>query len=314
MALDFPANPTDGQVYGTYIYSSSSGVWKAAPSSATVSVVSPTKPTTANAGDIWVDSSDGVAYFYYYDGTGYQWVELMSSGVPQLASKADLTGATFTGNITAPQIISTTATGTAPLTVSSTTTVNNLSADLLDGQHGTFYAPTGMITQFAGATAPNGWLICDGTAVSRTTYAALFSVIGTSYGAGNGSSTFGIPDLRGRVPVGKNSGTFGTLGNTGGTETHTLTTTEMPSHQHSIYPSPWNGGYGGAYFTAQGDGNVVLYGQSWGVRWVNYGGGAGNFRTWGLGDDHTSYTDYTGSSGAHNNLQPYMTVNHIIKT
>lgn len=91
MALDFPANPTDGQIYETYIYSSASGVWKSTPSSATVSVVSPTKPFTANAGDIWVDSSDGVAYFYYDDGTSFQWVEMMSSGVPSLALKADKT-------------------------------------------------------------------------------------------------------------------------------------------------------------------------------------------------------------------------------
>ena len=312
MALDFPANPTDGQVYGSYIYSVSKGVWQSREESAAVAVTSPTPPVSANNGDIWIDTSDGIAYFYYSDGTSSQWVEMMSSGVPLMASKANLSGDTFTGNVTAPKFVSNVATGTSPLTVSSTTTVDNLSADLLDGQHGTFYAPTGMITQFAGATAPNGWLICDGTAVSRTTYSALFAVIGTSYGAGNGSTTFGVPDLRGRVPVGKNSGTFGTLGNTGGTETHTLTTTEMPSHQHSIYPSPWNGGYNGAYFTAQG--NVVMYGQNWGVRYVNYGGGASNFRTWGLGDDHTTYSDYTGSSGAHNNLQPYITVNHIIKT
>jgi hypothetical protein len=61
----------------------------------------------------------------------------------------------------------------------------------------------GMVAAYAGSSAPSGWLLCDGTAVSRTTYSALFAAIGTSYGAGDGSTTFNLPDLRGRVPVGK---------------------------------------------------------------------------------------------------------------
>jgi microcystin-dependent protein len=65
--------------------------------------------------------------------------------------------------------------------------------------------PSGSIAAFAGSTAPNGWLLCDGTAISRTTYADLFTAIGTQYGGGDGSTTFNLPDLRGRVPVGKGS-------------------------------------------------------------------------------------------------------------
>lgn len=63
-------------------------------------------------------------------------------------------------------------------------------------------APAGRIEAYAGATAPTGYLLCDGTAVSRTTYAALFAVTSTTYGVGDGSTTFNVPDLRGRVPVG----------------------------------------------------------------------------------------------------------------
>lgn len=112
-ALDFPANPSDGQVFGTYIWSATKGVWQAKPLSATVATTSPSAPMSANSGDIWVDTSDGVAYFYYSDGNSSQWVELMSSGVPQMASKADktyvdsqdllkanLSGASFTGALT----------------------------------------------------------------------------------------------------------------------------------------------------------------------------------------------------------------------
>ena len=65
--------------------------------------------------------------------------------------------------------------------------------------------PPGMLAPYAGKTAPEGWLLCDGSAVSRTAYAALFAVIGTTYGAGNGSTTFTLPDLRGRVAAGANA-------------------------------------------------------------------------------------------------------------
>lgn len=68
-----------------------------------------------------------------------------------------------------------------------------------------------MVSDFAGTSAPTGWLLCDGTAVSRTTYAALFAVISTVYGVGDGSTTFNLPDGRGRVNVQKNAATFATL-------------------------------------------------------------------------------------------------------
>tara|TARA_R100000808_G_scaffold2285_2_gene9341 strand:+ start:386 stop:1225 length:840 start_codon:yes stop_codon:yes gene_type:complete len=106
--------------------------------------------------------------------------------------------------------------------------------------------PVGTIQMYAKSTAPtqttNGgiWLVCDGTAVSRTvTYDALFAVIGTTYGVGDGSTTFNIPDLRARVPVGYNTDTISgrstrAMAAGSGTETHTLTTGELPAHLHSI--------------------------------------------------------------------------------
>jgi hypothetical protein len=98
MALDFPANPSDGEVYGSYVFSATTGVWKAREESAAPAVVSPVPPTTPNPGDIWVDSSDGVSYVYYNDGTSGQWIEMISSGVPQLNTKANLDGGNaFTG-------------------------------------------------------------------------------------------------------------------------------------------------------------------------------------------------------------------------
>lgn len=85
---------------------------------------------------------------------------------------------------------------------------------------------------FAGSTAPQGYLLCDGSAVDRTTYATLFAVIGTTYGAGDGSTTFNVPDLSGRVVIGV-SGSHA-LGTTGGSETVTLTADQLPAHTHVV--------------------------------------------------------------------------------
>lgn len=91
--------------------------------------------------------------------------------------------------------------------------------------------PTGGLLPYGGASAPAGWLLCDGSAISRATYAALFAVLGTAYGAGNGTTTFNLPDLRGRVPVGVDGGAGhitanNARGNTGGNDDGT--------HQHTI--------------------------------------------------------------------------------
>lgn len=94
-------------------------------------------------------------------------------------------------------------------------------------------APSGMVAMFGGppANIPAGWLYCDGSPVSRTTYAALFSKVGTNWGVGDGSTTFNLPDYRGVMPLGI-SGTH-TLGSKGGAETVALTTAQLPSHSHT---------------------------------------------------------------------------------
>lgn len=90
----------------------------------------------------------------------------------------------------------------------------------------------GIVMPFAGSTAPQGWMLCDGAAISRTTYATLFSVIGTTYGEGDGETTFNIPNLSGRVVIG--SSQSHALGTTGGSETVTLTADQLPSHVHEV--------------------------------------------------------------------------------
>ena len=90
--------------------------------------------------------------------------------------------------------------------------------------------PTGTVLAFAGSSAPSGFLLCDGRAVSRTTYTSLFSVIGTTYGSGDGSTTFNLPDMRGRVAVGSDAN----LGVKSGAKNHALTNAELPVLSGSI--------------------------------------------------------------------------------
>ena len=85
MALDFPSNPVDGEVFGSYIWSASKGVWKSREESAAPAITSPVPPANPNNGDIWFDSSDGISYVYYDDGNSGSWVEMISSGVVQIS-------------------------------------------------------------------------------------------------------------------------------------------------------------------------------------------------------------------------------------
>ena len=132
--------------------------------------------------------------------------------------------------------------------------------------------PAGMITPTATSSAATGWLLCDGSAVSRTTYARLFTAIGTTYGVGDGSTTFNLPDLRQRFPLGlATSGTGNTLGGTGGAIDHTHTvdppnttstasaninnvtllalgSASQPSHTHDVNIAQFNSGTANAPF------------------------------------------------------------------
>jgi len=151
--------------------------------------------------------------------------------------------------------------------------------------------PVGVIHMFAGATAPAGFLICDGSPVSRTTYAALFTAIGTLYGVGNGTSTFNLPDFRGRGAMGKDATTdFDTLGKTGGEKKHTQTVAEMPKHGHSLDMNT-------AGYTGGAAGNI------------HFGNGAATHPAYFTGGANS----LTGGDTPFNVLDPYVTVNFIIK-
>lgn len=162
--------------------------------------------------------------------------------------------------------------------------------------------PAGSIIDYAGATAPAGWLLCQGQAVSRTTYAALYTALGAAaspWGQGDGTTTFNVPDLGGRVTAGKEStatrltvagaGINGAvLGASGGVQTYTLTTTQMPSHNHTSV-----------------SGNTFAMANMGG--WIGISGGGGIS----LGYDTIAAT---GGGLAHQNTQPTTIINKIIKT
>lgn len=148
----------------------------------------------------------------------------------------------------------------------------------------------GIVYPFAGDIVPEGFLICDGEAYSRDDYAELFEAIGTTYGEGDGATTFNVPDLQTRVPVG--AGVDYELGEVGGEETHTLTVAEMPSHLHS-----WKGVNTGSD-TTSGSYNIALFGID----------SADAYQAQGKGGQPA------GGDQPHNNMQPYTVVNYIIST
>lgn len=182
--------------------------------------------------------------------------------------------------------------------------------------------PTGAITQFAGASAPADWLLCDGAAVSRTTYDTLFALISTTYGVGDGSTTFNLPNLKGRVPVGFDASQteFDNLAETGGTKTHTLDEGEIPAHTHiqdahnhavtdaghthltQRYPTATGGSSG---FTIDTSMSGTLADNTLPTKTATTGVTVNNA---------TPTNQDAGGGGAHNNLQPYITLNYIIKT
>jgi microcystin-dependent protein len=146
----------------------------------------------------------------------------------------------------------------------------------------------GEVRLFAGNFAPRNWEFCSGQLISIASNTALFSVLGTTYG-GNGTTTFGLPDLRGRVPVGAGQGpglTYRPLGERSGAENHTLTPEQLPAHSHTLT-------------TAEGVGGVSDTGKA-----VAAGSTEGT-----VGKVSTSSV---GGGQPHNNMPPYLALNYVI--
>lgn len=191
---------------------------------------------------------------------------------------------------------------------------------------GTGGVPAGCGMDYWGTSAPSGWLFAYGQAVSRTTYAALFAAIGTTFGAGDGSTTFNLPDKRGRSSFGKDDmgGTSANrltnqsggvngdvLGAVGGAETHTLTTAELAAHSHTgTTDSSGSHSHG---FSINYSPTITASGTNAATTSAN--AGTLPWTTAAAGDHtHTFTTANSGSGSAHNNIPPAIICNYIIKT
>jgi microcystin-dependent protein len=230
--------------------------------------------------------------------------------------------------------------------------LNNIPTNFLGGDGNwqalppTFTVPSGMMSDYAGAVPPSGWLICDGSAISRAAFGNLFAIIGTTYGAGNGSTTYNLPDCRGRTTIGFGQGpglTNRGLGGAGGAEAHSITVAELPPHNHQV-SDPGHGhnindphhshsitdnGHNHAYilantlpqngpgvsnthdqqppyynnvagFTETSRTNIGIVAAATGIGIIASGTGIGTLNT--------------GSGAAMSLMQPFLTINKIIKT
>ena len=184
----------------------------------------------------------------------------------------------------------------------------NFSGASLTGIEG---IPTATIVPWSSSSVPTGFLECNGANVSRSTYADLFGIIGTTYGSGDGSSTFGLPDLQDNVAVGKSTNkalastgganTVQSTGNVGGsTANATLSTPQLASHSHSVPRSNPPGGNSPGVATGQ----------------FYNGNAAGNFSTGnsGSGGTHSHNMSATFTGDSTSVLQPYLAIIYIIKT
>lgn len=198
--------------------------------------------------------------------------------------------------------------------------------------------PAGIVMPFAGSTAPQGYLLCDGSAVSRTDYADLFTAIGTTYGAGDESTTFNLPNLSGRVVLGVSQSH--SLGTTGGEATHVLTEQELPAHthtvpahghandisaktpvlSHTITQPAFNYNRPNSYTTGGSGGGNVINGTTTATASVATNAAvtahdASNCTMSGAVTDCSAITSGSaGLSASHSNMQPYLAMSYIIST
>ncbi|ULY68610.1 hypothetical protein [Chlorella virus XW01] len=180
------------------------------------------------------------------------------------------------------------------------------------------YLPIGIVLPFATTTAPEGWLVCNGQEVSKTTYASLWNIIGNTFGVAVDSNNFKLPDLRGRVIVGNGMGnglSNRNIGDISGSETHTLTIAEIPGHTHTGTTNSSGTHSHELNIVDKDDGNFT---NSDGQHPVGdaekFNGNDHMINTEPAGNHtHTFTTNSTGGGQAHNNMPPFAVLNYIIK-
>lgn len=271
VALNFPANPEDGDIYEDYFYDEASEAWRLDPSPLETGPTGPTGPegkftVSATApedpveGDTWFYSVDGTSFIWYVDEDGGQWVEFGNLSIgPQGEEGAD-------------------------------------GAPGPTGPRGLSDTPAGVMMPWPSNTPPDNWLICDGSLVDKDEYPSLFDVIGYSYGSDEEDpNMFGLPNLKGKVVVGYNSSEteFNLLGKIGGSKTHTLLVGEIPSHTHT--PVPHTHGTLGALVTNNTGGHSHGGG-------TNNAGEHGHNSSIGAAGSH-SHSGNTNTAGSHSHSE-----------
>jgi microcystin-dependent protein len=188
----------------------------------------------------------------------------------------------------------------------------------------TFSFSVGAVAWMACSTAPSGMLLCDGAAISRSAYAALFAVIGTKFGAGNGSTTFNVPDFGGKVAIGFKAAEsdYDDMGKTGGEKTHSLSVAELAAHGHSAsQPAHGHSASQPAHThtvdrgTATSGGGAIAYISTYVVSGSQNSGSAGNDAvTVAAGGGDAVTVNDAGSGTAHENRPLFVTIYAYIKT
>jgi microcystin-dependent protein len=195
-------------------------------------------------------------------------------------------------------------------------------------------SPTGSIICFAGQSVPAGWFLCDGSEISKSEYPNLFSVIGNTYGIPINSSKFILPNLQQRMPLGKSN--INNLGDNGGNSNITLSTNQLPSHNHTgttntegvhthtATDAGHNHSYNDAYFAENRNGGQNVYGTSSGTDYDNdyiyrnpepiTSTGFANITVANNGEHtHTFTTDSIGNNSSINIMNPFLVLNYLIK-
>jgi microcystin-dependent protein len=337
MSTIFPGYASVGQIYEGYTFNGIA--WDLIGNEFNPTTFSPTPPEITKAGDLWVDSSSDVeslspenilttnaasAIYISHSDASATYLSQVNASITYLdhstASSTYLSKTSASSEYATKTYTDSAISALVDSSPSTLNTLNELAAALGDDPNfattiTNALSPVGSIVTYAMATPPSGWLLCDGSIYSASAYPTLSSGLGSTYG-GNGTTTFGVPNLKGRVVVGIDLAQteFDTRGETGGVKEVTLTASQsgIPAHSH------------GASSNTTGDHTHTtgVYGGSF----TSGPAAASSFTPFGLYENRATSTagnhahtitvnnnTAANAASAHTNLQPYMALNYIIR-
>jgi microcystin-dependent protein len=347
MSTIFPGSASVGQIYEGYTFNGIA--WDLIGNEFNPTSFSPTAPEIPKAGDLWVDSSSDVeslspenilttnaasALYLTHSGASATYLSQVDASIIYLdhstASSTYLSQTSASSEYATKTYTDSAISALVDSSPSTLNTLNELAAALGDDPNfattiTNALSPVGSIVTYAMATPPSGWLLCDGSIYSASAYPTLSAGLGSTYG-GNGTTTFGVPNLRGRVVVGIDSAQteFDTRGETGGSKTSVAPHDHSIGHDHGAFNAT-----SGGISANHSHGLNALAGNDAGLGFghARAAGGQGfglNYNTGTVSSDHSHTTtidvpNFSGTSGAASaaatsgNLQPYMALNYIIR-